>query len=82
MAGFPHLINVVVDGQTFTGLCRVDDGVLTLKFAGRELLALIKRSDAATVAERLMLQALNDMSASRLKSVVHSVETHQCPCQK
>ncbi len=76
------MINVVVDGQTFTGLCRVNDGVLTLKFAGRELLAVIKGSDAATVAERLMLQVLNDMSASRLKSVVHSGERHQCPCQK
>ncbi len=65
-----HLINVVVDSQTFTGLYRVNDGVLTLKFAGRELVALIKGSDAAMVAERLILRVLNDMSASRLKPFV------------
>ncbi len=41
MAGSLQLINVVVDSQTFTGLYRVNDGVLTLKFAGRELVALI-----------------------------------------
>ncbi len=35
--------------------------------AGRELIALTKGSDGATVAERLMLLVLNDMSASRLK---------------
>jgi hypothetical protein len=65
-----QLINVVLDRQTFTGLYRVNDGVLTLHFAGRELVALIKGSDAAPVAERLMLRVLNDMSASRLKPFV------------
>ncbi len=67
MAGSLHLIDVVVNRQTFTGLYRLNDGVLTLKFAGRELNALTKGSDGATVAERLMLLVLNDMSASRLK---------------
>jgi hypothetical protein len=70
MAGSLQLINVVVDQQTFTGLYRVNDGVLTLKFAGRELVALTMGSDGATVAQRLMLLVLNDVSASLLKRFV------------
>jgi len=68
MDGTLELIDVIVDGQRFTGLYRVSNGVLTLKFSGRELIGLIRSSgDPATLAERMMLAALNDNQASRLK---------------
>jgi hypothetical protein len=70
MAGSLRLINVVVDRQTFSGLYRTNDGVLTLKFAGRGLVALTTGTDESRVAERLMLLMLNDTSAGRLKRLV------------
>lgn len=70
MAAPLQIINVVADGQTFTGLYRVEGRVLTLKFAGHEVVGLVKNSNPERTAERLLMAILNDRSARELKHIL------------
>jgi hypothetical protein len=79
MAAPLQIINVVAGGQTFTGLYRVEGRVLTLKFAGHEVVGLTKNSDPERTAERLLMAVLNDRSARELKNLL---DTSSCEFQR
>jgi hypothetical protein len=69
MLGKLQLINVVLDGETFSALYRVTDGVLTLNFAGSEIIARPKGVNPEAVAERLLRSLLVERAALRLREV-------------
>ncbi len=64
------IINVVTGRQTFTGMYRLEGRVITLKFAGHEVVGLVKDSDPERTAERLLIGILKDESAKELKRIL------------
>jgi hypothetical protein len=59
-----QLINVVARGQTFTGMYRVSDGLLTIKFADHEKTAFAEEANAEAVARALLRSLLEDRFSS------------------
>jgi hypothetical protein len=69
MLGKLQLVNAAADGQTFTALYRVTNGVLTLSFDGSEVIGRLKGVSPEAVAERLLRSLLVERAAVRLRDL-------------